>query len=63
MGGQQTWNNFTGPSNLDLSRFSGEGYAILLAWDTGHSPSDLNQFTPKRYHSDTLYRLVVPVKM
>jgi hypothetical protein len=63
MGGQQTWNNFTGPSNLDLSRFTGEGYAILLAWDAGHSPVALNQFTPKRYHSDTLYRLVVPVKM
>ncbi len=63
MGGQQTWNNFTGPSNLDLSRFSGEGYAILLAWDTGHSPSALNQFTPKRFHRDTLFRLVVPVKI
>jgi hypothetical protein len=63
MGGQQTWNNFTGPSNLDLSRFSGESYAILLAWDAGHSPTALNQFTPKRYHCDTLFRLVVPVKM
>jgi hypothetical protein len=63
MGGQQTWNNFTGPSNLDLSRFTGERYAILLAWDAGHSPSALNQFTPKRFHSDTLFRLVVPVPM
>jgi hypothetical protein len=63
MGGQQTWNNFTGPANLDLTRFTSAGYAILLAWDSGHSPSALNQFTPKRYHSDTLYRLVVPVKL
>ena len=63
MGGQQTWNNFTGPSNLDLSRFTGQNFAILLAWDAGHSPGTLNQFTPKRFHSDTLYRLVVPVKM
>jgi hypothetical protein len=63
MGGQQTWNNFTGPANLDLSRFAGEGYAILLAWDPGYSPGALNQFTPKRYHKDTLFRLVVPVKM
>jgi hypothetical protein len=63
MGGQQTWNNFTGPASLDLTRFTGEKYAILLAWDAGHSSGALNQFTPKRYHSDTLYRLVVPVKI
>jgi hypothetical protein len=63
MGGQQTWNNFTGPANLDLSRFTGENYAILLAWDAGHAIGTLNQFTPKRFHSDTLFRLVVPVKL
>jgi hypothetical protein len=62
-GDQETWNNFTGPSNLDLSRFTGENFAILLAWDANHSPTALNQFTPKRFHSDTLFRLVVPVKM
>ncbi len=62
-GGQQTWNNFTCPANLDLSRFASERYAILLAWDTGHSPTALNQFTPKRSHRDTLFRLVVPLKM
>jgi hypothetical protein len=62
MGGQETWNNFTGPSNLDLSRYADRNYAILLAWDAGHSPTSLNQFTAKRTHRDTLYRLVVPVK-
>jgi hypothetical protein len=62
-GDQETWNNFTGPSNLDLSKFTGANFAILLAWDAGHSPTALNQFTPKRFHSDTLFRLVVPVKM
>jgi hypothetical protein len=60
---QETWNNFSGPSNLDLSRFAGEHYAILLAWDAGHSPTALNQFTAKRTHRDTLFRLVVPMKM
>jgi hypothetical protein len=62
---QEVWNgnNFTGPSNLDLSRFAGEHFAILLAWDANHSPTALNQFDPKRFHSDTLYRLVVPVKI
>jgi hypothetical protein len=62
LGGQNNWNNFGSPSNLDLSRFLTPNYAILLAWDAGHSPSALNQFAPKRYHSDTLFRLVVPVK-
>jgi hypothetical protein len=62
-GGQETWNNFTGPSNLDLSRFTEGRYAILLAWDAGHSPTSLNQFAAKRMHRDTLYRLVVPIKM
>jgi len=62
-GGQETWNNFTGPATLDLSRFGERNYAILLAWDAGHSPTSLNQFTAKRTHRDTLYRLVVPVKI
>jgi len=62
-GGQETWNNFTGPSSLDLSRFTIGRYAILLAWDADHSPTALNQFTAKRSHRNTLYRLVVPVKM
>jgi hypothetical protein len=62
-GGQETWNNFTGPSTLDLSRFTEGHYAILLAWDAGHSPTSLNQFTAKRTHRDTLFRLVVPIKM
>jgi hypothetical protein len=62
-GDQETWNNFTGPSNLDISRFATGPFAILLAWDANHSPTALNQFTPKRFHSDTLYRLVVPMKM
>jgi len=62
-GDQETWNNFTGPSNLDISRFATGPFAILLAWDANHSPTALNQFAPKRFHSDTLFRLVVPVKM
>lgn len=62
-GGQETWNNFTGPANLDLSRFANGNYGILLAWDAGYSPTALNQFTAKRTHRNTLFRLVVPVKM
>ena len=61
--GQESWNNFTGPANLDLSRYAGGPYAILLAWDANYSPTSLNQFTPKRFHRNTLYRLVTPVKL
>jgi hypothetical protein len=59
---QQGFNNFSQPSNLDLSRFATRDYAILLAWDAGHSPATLNQFTAKRAHHNTLFRLVAPVK-
>lgn len=68
---QDSWNTFGCPAGLDMSRYAGERhvldrashYAILLAWDKDHSPTALNQFNPKRLHRDTLYRLVVPLKM
>jgi hypothetical protein len=56
------WNNFTAPSNLDLSRFADDSHAILLAWDGGHSLTEaLNRFQPKRLHRDSLLRLVIPI--
>jgi hypothetical protein len=61
-GNARNWNNFSGPSTLDLSRFADNRYAILLAWEGDFSPSNLNRFTAKRTHRNTLLRLVVPVK-
>lgn len=59
-GDAQNWNNFAVPSGLDLTRFSGPGHGILLAWDAGHSPTEaFNRFQPKRIHRDTLLRLVI----
>ena len=60
--GSQSWNNFTGPASLDLSRFATDGYAILLAWVPDYSPSELNRFSARRTHRNTLFRLVVPLK-
>ena len=56
------WNSFTGPSNLDLSRYANSRFALLLAWDPNFSPSNLDRFKAKRIHRNTLFRLVLPVK-
>jgi hypothetical protein len=59
-GDAQNWNNFAVSQQLDLTRFSGAGHGILLAWDAGHSLSGaFNRFEPKRLHRDTLLRLVI----
>lgn len=59
--GPNNWDNFSAPASLDLSRFADGNYAILLAWDAGHTmTASLNRFQPKRLRRDTLLRLVVP---
>lgn len=56
------WQTFTGPDDLDLSRYAAPGYGILLAWDPDHNlVPGLNRFTVKRAHRNTLLRLVVPL--
>ena len=60
--GANNWDKFSAPASLDLSRFADGNYAILLAWDAGHSMTTaLNKFQPKRLRRDTLLRLVVPL--
>jgi hypothetical protein len=60
--GPNNWDNFSAPASLDLSRFADGNYAILLAWDAGHTlTTALNRFQPKRLRRDTLLRLVVPL--
>ncbi|HZM02683.1 MAG TPA: hypothetical protein VFC44_06640 [Candidatus Saccharimonadales bacterium] len=56
---QNTWQQFSSSSELDLSRFAADGHAILMAWDAGHSAaSGLNRFSVRRMHRNTLFRLV-----
>jgi hypothetical protein len=60
--GANNWDNFSAPASLDLSRFADANYAILLAWDAGHTlVPPLNRFQPKRLRRDTLLRLVEPL--
>ena len=38
------------------------GNAVLLAWAGDYAPvKTIRQFTPKRTHSDTLFRVALPV--
>jgi hypothetical protein len=54
--------NFITPPGLDMSSAVVPGQAILLAWEPDFSPAkSMYQFTPKRSHKDTLWRVVVPI--
>jgi hypothetical protein len=58
------WETFSGPDDLDLSRYATAGYGILLAWDPDRSLTEaLNRFPVNRQHRNTLLRLVVPLTL
>jgi len=59
--GQQR--TFVYPPGFELSPLVARGDAVLLAWDSGHSPanSSILKFKPPRRSQDTLYRLAAPV--
>ena len=63
LGGQHNAaRNFITPPGLDLSGVAERGSAVLLAWASDYSPvKPLYQFTPRRSHRNTLWRLAVPV--
>jgi hypothetical protein len=53
---------FIVPPGLDMSPAADRNTAILLAWESGHSPiKPLNQFTSKRGTRNTLWRLTLPL--
>jgi hypothetical protein len=55
--------NFEQPTGLDLSSVAEHGNAILFAWAPDYAPvAPLHQFSPRRNHKYTLWRLAVPVK-
>jgi hypothetical protein len=55
--------NFIEPPGLDLSMVVERGNAVLLAWAGDYSPvKPLYQFSPRRSHRNTLWRLAVPVQ-
>ncbi|MDB6112988.1 MAG: hypothetical protein JWR69_4738, partial [Pedosphaera sp.] len=59
---QQNSFNFITPPGLDLTDLMERGNAVLLAWSADYSPvKPMNQFSPRRSHKDTLWRMSVPV--
>lgn len=49
---------FVSPPGLDLSPLLARGQAVLLAWTPDYSPiQPLNQFSVRRSHRDTLWRV------
>ena len=55
-------NRFIAPSGFELSRLAEQGNAFVFAWDGDNSPTaKMNQFSPRRSHTDTLLRLSVRV--
>ncbi len=52
--------SFITPPGLDLSSVLEEGGAVLLAWAPDYSPTTpIYQFSPRRSHRDTLWRVAV----
>jgi hypothetical protein len=55
--------SFIAPPGLDLSSVAERGEAIVLAWADGYAPvKPMYQFSPRRSHRQTLWRVAVPVK-
>jgi len=55
--------HFIAPPGLDLVDVVDHGNAVLLAWSADYSPIQaMNQFSPRRSHKDTLWRMAVPMQ-
>jgi hypothetical protein len=60
---QYSQRQFIAPPGLDLSAVAGRGNAVLLAWAADYAPvKTMRQFTPRRSHQNTLWRVTVPVQ-
>ncbi len=53
---------FITPPGMDLSPLLTQGNAVLLAWEPNYSPiKPINQFSTRRSHKDTMWRISAPV--
>ena len=60
---QGSYSRFIGPPGLDMSPVLDHGGAILFAWAGDYAPvKPIRQFSPKRTHRDTLFRVALPIK-
>jgi len=61
--GQGSNSRFIAPPGLDVSPFMDHGGAMFFAWAADSSPiKSILQFTPKRFHQNTMWRVPVSVK-
>lgn len=61
--GQGANQNFITPPGVDLTTLIERGQAVLLAWTADYAPlKPLCQFSPRRTHRDTLWRVSCPVE-
>jgi hypothetical protein len=59
---QAYMNNFVAPPGLDLASVIEHGNAVLFAWADNFSPiRPLYQFSPRRSHRDTMWRVSTPL--
>ena len=62
-GPRDSMSRFLAPPGLDLSPVVAHGNAVLLAWAADYSPvKTLRQFSPRRSHQNTLWRVAVTVQ-
>jgi hypothetical protein len=62
-GGPNAMRSFIAPPGLDLSSVAEHGSAVLLAWASDYAPvKPVYQFSPRRSHRNTLWRVAVPVQ-
>jgi hypothetical protein len=55
--------NYIAPPGVDLTSVVEHGNAVLFAWAGDFSPvKNMNQFSPRRTHRDTLWRFAVPLR-
>ncbi|HWX18645.1 MAG TPA: hypothetical protein VN578_01945 [Candidatus Binatia bacterium] len=60
---QNYGNNFISPPGSDVSAVVEHGSALLLAWAGDYAPiKPMYQFSPRRSHRNTLWRMAVEVK-
>jgi hypothetical protein len=61
--GPDMYSRFVSPPGLDVSPFVEHGGAMFFAWAGGYSPvKPINQFSPRRFHQNTLWRVAATVK-
>jgi hypothetical protein len=54
---------FVSPPGLDITPVVERGGAVLFAWAADYSPAKpINQFSPRRFHQNTLFRMATVVK-